>query len=187
MTKEGQKGPFSLEQLPEAGVTPSTYVWCEGMADWEKADEVAEICRFYRNRLYDIMHPSRDVEEPAGENSAQETGNLPATIDPGKPTSRFDHFLKDTPEQQLPTIEEIEERENKSVPPSSMIGYAWIVTLFCCPPTGIAALVYAYRSKTAWKHGQNELAHDYSRYAKMWVGVSFFVGIILYAFLFRFL
>ena len=59
---EGEKqGPFELEQLAEAGVRPSTYVWCKGMADWEKAENVADICRMYRGRLYDLLHPKVEV------------------------------------------------------------------------------------------------------------------------------
>lgn len=33
------------------GVRPDTYVWCKGMDDWMKADEVPDICRYFRQRL----------------------------------------------------------------------------------------------------------------------------------------
>lgn len=36
-----RRGPFELSQLADAGVRPGTYVWCKGMDDWEKAEDVA--------------------------------------------------------------------------------------------------------------------------------------------------
>lgn len=38
-----RKGPFSLEQLAEIGISPDTMVWCKGMANWTKASEVEEL------------------------------------------------------------------------------------------------------------------------------------------------
>jgi hypothetical protein len=31
-----------------------------------------------------------------------------------------------------------------------------------------------------------EMAHDYSRQTKMWIGITFFLGLIFYAFIVRF-
>lgn len=174
-----QKGPFSLQQLPEAGVRPSTYIWCKGMQDWQKAEDDPEVCRLFRNHLYDKMHPS----------DAPQQTNIPVEdnrwkVQPDEPKgplpSKFDRFLQQAGEDPLPTLEEIDSKEDKTNPPISMIGYAWLVTIFCFPPTGIAALVYAYKSKNAWKKGENNLAHDLNRKAKMLTGISFFIGIIGY-------
>ena len=30
-----QKGPYTLEELPLAGVRPSNYIWCKGLQDWQ--------------------------------------------------------------------------------------------------------------------------------------------------------
>jgi len=38
-----QRGPFSPEQLPAQGLGPETLVWADGMAQWERADRVAEL------------------------------------------------------------------------------------------------------------------------------------------------
>ena len=179
-----QKGPFSLEELPGAGVRPSTYIWCKGMSDWQKAEDDADVCRLFRNHLYDLMHPNV-VPSVGFQDDLEKYKVQPDTPSGNKPRSRFDAFLKDTGES-LPTIEEIEANKDTSAPPVSMIGYAWIVTFLCCPPTGIAALVYAYKSKKAWKEGNNNLAHEFCRSAKMWTGISFFLGLIGYGFLLAF-
>ena len=172
-----QAGPFELSQLPEAGIRPSTYVWCKGMADWEKAEDVADICRFYRNHLYDVMHPGPKktlteeiMEATAGMPGARMRFGAPNATPLQSPTT-FDRFLRDQPDKHIPTLEEIEQSETNEVPPTSMIGVAWFVTFLCCPPTGIAALVYAYKSREAWKAGEKKAAHDFNRSAKMWVGI----------------
>lgn len=179
MIEGEQKGPLELEELPEIGVRPSTYIWCKGLTNWQKAEDNAEICRFYRNRLYDIMHPTPQSTQLSKE-------EIPPEIPINPSPTRFDHYLKDSPEQ-IPTLEEIESRENTDVAPMSMIGYAWLVTFLCFPPTGIVAIVNAYRSKSEWKAGNSKAAHDYCRMAKMWTGITFFLGLIFYAFLFAFI
>lgn len=179
-----QRGPFELEELPGAGVRPSTYIWCKGKDNWEKAEDDADVCRLFRNRLYDLMHPA-----PA------ETEN-PFTIGPSLPTdegtnnqspTRFDHYLKDQPDAHIPTLEEIDSLEDTERPPMPLVSYAWLVTIFCCPPTGIVAIIFANKSKKAWKDGLKKEAHEYSRAAKMWTGISLFLGFIVYAFLLAFL
>ena len=48
VAKNGQQtGPFSVEQLLAEGVTPETLVWCEGMAQWTPAKDVAEIAPLF--------------------------------------------------------------------------------------------------------------------------------------------
>lgn len=175
-----QQGPYDLEQLPEVGVRPSTYVWCKGKDNWEKAEDDADVCRLFRNRLYDLMHPTPvktdpDINSPFNNSQALDNINLSPT--------RFDHYLKDDPEAHIPTLEEIDSLENTERPPVSILPYAWLVTLLCFPPTGIIAIVFSYKSKKAWKEGNNKLAYDYHRSAKMWTGISLFLGFILYAFI----
>lgn len=177
-----RKGPFTLEELPEAGVRPSTYIWTKGMADWQKAEENADVCRLFRNHLYDKMHPAEQPSVAAAPEEGQSDDRW--KIKPDEPKgplpSRFDGFLQQAGEDPLPTLEEIESRQDKTMPPVSMIGYAWLVTIFCCLPTGIVALVFAYRTKSAWSAGKKDLAFEYSRKAKMWTGISLCLGIIGY-------
>ena len=177
MIEGERKGPFRLEELPAAGVRPSTYIWCKGMPDWQKAEENADVCRLFRNHLYDIMHPG---EAPVVSKSDEldKYKVQPDTKD-GHYPSRFDKYLQESGET-LPTLEEIEEKKDKTAPPVPMIGLAWLVTIFCFLPTGIVALVYAYKCKNSWNKGENETAHEYSRKAKLWTGISFFLGLIGY-------
>lgn len=42
--KNGQQtGPVSEDSLKQHGVNANTLVWCEGMSEWKKANEIAEL------------------------------------------------------------------------------------------------------------------------------------------------
>lgn len=36
-------GPFDLEELKIKQITPAVFVWCSGMSDWKKAEEIEEL------------------------------------------------------------------------------------------------------------------------------------------------
>ncbi len=191
-----QRGPFELSQLSEAGVTPDTYVWCKGMADWQPASDVADICRFYRQRIFDLMHPS---SAPAAEVPQRVPESQPDSDGNGGFPMRFTGIVGrdgDIPEM-LP-----EEPVDTSVPPTSMLVVSILLTLFCFPFTGFVAIYYSIKSRQAWEEARRSeskssrrlytdeeredrriLAHDYARAAKMWAGITFFLGMILYAFM----
>ncbi|MDE6337213.1 MAG: GYF domain-containing protein [Muribaculaceae bacterium] len=193
-----RRGPYELNQLAEAGVRPSTYVWCKGMPDWEKAEDVADICRMFRGRLYDLLHPTMVAPD-----QQQAQASAPAMTEAEqRPGSRFDHILQDT---RLPSIEEIDARQDISRPPANMLFPAILVTLLFFPPLGIFAIYFAVASKRCWAKANESqsgtemktvpkdtpsaddwrrLAHEYCRAAKMWTGITFFIGLILYGFLF---
>lgn len=175
-----RKGPYELEELPGAGVRPSTYIWHKGLDNWVKAEDDPEVCRLFRNHLYDIMHP---VQPTVLDQSGTDNPYKVQPDEPSKPRTRFDRYLEETGET-LPTLEEIDAKEDKSQPPVSMVGFAWLVTILCFFPTGIVALVFAYRTGKEWNQGNREAAYDASRKAKMWTGITFFIGLIVYALFF---
>lgn len=163
-----QCGPFRLEELPEAGVGPDTYVWCKGMIEWRKAEEVGDICRFFRQRLSGVGIEDSGEEKDTAGNGEDLTDELPLRYrriieSSGTPLSRND-------EQMQPS-------------PRPMILEAILVTLFCFPITGAVALYFAIRTSNCLKSGNDPAAREYSRLTKMWIGFSFFIGIIIIAYL----
>ncbi|MDE6576864.1 MAG: CD225/dispanin family protein, partial [Muribaculaceae bacterium] len=72
-----------------------------------------------------------------------------------------------------------------SIPPTPMIGFAVLSAVLFCLPTGLVAIYFAVKSRNAWKKGENKTAYDFNRSAKMWTGISFFLGLILFAFIMR--
>ena len=189
-------GPYSLEELHKAGLTPETYVWCKDMADWEKAEDVAEICRFYRQRIFDLMHPSaaRQESQPQGGTEMDDEE------DPYKDFPLlFRNYAREAGAD--PTIRE--EEPNYSRQPTSLIPISLILMILCCPLTGCVAFYYALRSRQAWKeahrssqehkelYSDNERqalsrkAYEYARLARMWGGITFCFGFFMAAIISR--
>lgn len=48
-----QCGPVLRSQLVALGVTPDTFVWKEGMADWQQAKNVEELNQIWNHSCYD--------------------------------------------------------------------------------------------------------------------------------------
>lgn len=190
---EGEKrGPFTLEELPDAGVMPDTYVWCKGMADWQQAGEVADICRYYRNHIFDMMHPSLAAPKDAPAQEAEAPGISEEEINP-------------LDRRNVSGENYVEPPVDTDRAPSNMLPAAIIMTLLCFPPTGFVAIYFSFMSRKAWmmgsgakddggmkqpgagsaadKESYRKMAHDYARQAKMWTGITFFLGIILYGFI----
>lgn len=95
MISGSRQGPFELESLADAGVTPDTYVWCKGMPDWMQAAEVPDICRFFRQRLAGIA-PKEVSTSQTSQEEADKNGKSGGVS-----------FFRGFPGESLPTPEEI--------------------------------------------------------------------------------
>lgn len=178
-----QRGPYTLEELPSAGVTPDTYVWCKGMADWEQASKDADICRFYRQRLAGL-HTA--PAEAAPEERTQQGYSEP--FDPDRPMK-----LRDVIREVNRVYEEQMEAEDGtpySRQPRIPLALAIVSTLLCFPPTGFVAIYQCVRANKMWKQAQQAVegaeemrraAHDMARTATMWTGITLCLGIIAWA------
>lgn len=176
-----QKGPFSLEELSEAGVTPDTYVWTKGMADWEQARTQPDICRYFRRRLSGTLPlPERNVE------SVDESGRAPNPVkmfEQGEKVSLND-IMRFVNQQ---AAEAMEEKRNPTRPPrTSLLSAVCAIIVFF--PTGIAALLQTLKARKLWLQAPagdagtdlRRLSHDCANSAHMWAGISLFLGIILW-------
>ncbi|MDE7402210.1 MAG: GYF domain-containing protein [Muribaculaceae bacterium] len=186
MIDGNRQGPYTLAELADAGVTPDTYVWCKGMETWQKADEVADICRYFRRTIFEIMHPS-----------------APAANSPAKPNpqaQQFTRFFGIPVEYSGETNPEADE----SAPlmrPAPTIFLSLMLMLFCFPVTGAVAFYYSLKARKYWQEAlQSESKHqgklydreerkrlriklaESDRQARMWVGITFFLGFIMIAF-----
>lgn len=190
MIDEERRGPYSLDELHNAGVTPETYVWAKGMSDWERAEDVADICRFYRQRIFDIMHPSSSSQSRGERDTEINSSVIKASDQSQQSYTRWG--------VELPP----ESEADYSIPPARLLPLAIIVTFLFFSPLGLIAVMYAIKSQNSWKQaeqGKNshgfysasdieELrrnAHDYARSAKMWIGLTICISIIFMAFFVR--
>lgn len=184
-----QRGPFSVRELADEGVRPSTYVWCKGMDDWKRADSVDEILDYFRTARHTstrIDNPDTVYVSPATESSSQGA--------PGQTPG---------PEEQKPERIGFPFRETNATepdintPPQVSMAFAVLALLFCFFPTGIAAVFFTYKAQKCWQSSLQEnnpdtvtslrrQAHEYGRLAKMWLGMSVAFGIIVWTFFFSF-
>lgn len=186
MFGEERRGPFTLEQLAEAGVRPDTYVWTKGMSQWAPAEDDADICRYFRQRLLELRHPARPALPPA-----EQTGEVQ---DPDN-TAGYAYF-RNFPEPEFDPAE----HDPGEPPPSGIFTIAILVTILCFPLTGVIAIYYAVRAKKAWSEALRSSSREsYKLYnqserdairqemsasvrsCKMWTGISVFMGLVLYA------
>ncbi len=168
---EGEQcGPYTLEELPEAGVTPDTYVWRKGMDDWAQASEVADICRFFRNHLHDRMHPSPTL--PTVADTDLDEDNQP----PLPP--RIAYYVQ---KHGLEVRQWPEPEPDYSIPPQSLVIPAILTLLFCCLPLGIVALYYALKARRLWRENKSKESYAATRSARIWIGVSICGGCFMTA------
>ena len=180
-----QRGPFDLDRLAEAGVRPSTYVWCKGMDDWHRADEVEEIRAQFRRHIN--LH-----KDPAPEAAPVSSIAPPAGMAP---------HPQNQPEQsqeqpsRFPFPQSVEQAPDINQPPQVSMTLAVLSLILCFLPTGIAAVVFTYKARKLWEEsfapGQGKSqeylrsqAHEYERMAKMWLGLTVAFGIIAWTLLF---
>lgn len=190
-----EQGPFTPEELIDAGVRPSTYIWCKGMDDWTRAEEVAQVCRIFRQHLSGVTVTPPPPPPPAGEMPEQPSGEPDLSDIPPV----FRHAVRKSGTIPGPSLED---EPDTSMRPGVSLAMAILVTLLCFPPTGIVALVYTVKTRRKWEKAESapddslkadtpcdkeELrrqAHDYARLAKMWTGITISLGMILYAYIF---
>lgn len=192
MMADGERrGPYLLEELPEAGLRPASWVWCKGMPDWQQAKDIPEICRLFRERL-----------QPQNSANHFPVKEKPAAV--SQQTGSINRFAGQIGSDELPSLEEIEQRRDISVKPSNTLPLA-IFSTIVFPPMGIFSIYFSIAAKRCWKKSENPddpegqkmkiagreftpadwrlLAHEYSRGAKMWGGIAFFIGLIFYSFI----
>lgn len=169
-----QQGPFELDELRNAGILPTTYVWCKGMADWKQAREVADICRYFRIYLSDgpQMKSAQNNLLSTPQQSDEDIQQIPL---------RYRHIIqKSGAEFKLQ-----EPEEDHTVPPTTWMAYSILLTIICFPPTGFVAIYFALQSSKLWKQGNKSEAHQAAKKSRMWTLLTLFIGLIFIAFLLR--
>ena len=176
-----QQGPFDLYDLKSAGVRPSTYVWCKGMDDWKRADEVEEIRNLFRRHLEDIKETPKEEKI--------------MTVQP-------EEVVRKKPEEQPPVIRfgkipaSVEPEIDIDRPPQVSMTLSVLSLILCFIPTGIVSVIFTMKAQKAWSRANEEnltkeesdffkrQAHEFGRQAKMWLGLTVAFGIIFWTLIF---
>ncbi|WP_295727724.1 CD225/dispanin family protein [uncultured Muribaculum sp.] len=169
---ESPVGPFELSELVARGLRPTDLVWAEGMADWATAESVEEV----RMALYG---PKSDVDVPSAPAVPAQGGVCP----PPAPRA-----VQPAPEYQQQTSQQSPYQQQYQpqqpyqqplVPPENYLVWAIIVTILCCVPFGIVAIVKAASVNGLWTSGNYEQAYQASASAKKWTLIAAICGLVV--------
>ena len=149
---EAPVGPFELGELVGRGLRPTDLVWTEGMADWAPAETIEEV----RMALY-----------------GPKTGDVPVA-----PAPEYQQQYQQQPYQQQQYQQPYQQQQQPMLPPDNYLAWAIIVTILCCLPFGIVAIIKAASVNTLWNAGNYEQAYEASAAAKKWVIISAIVGVV---------
>ncbi|EFK59666.1 CD225/dispanin family protein [Sphingobacterium spiritivorum] len=145
-------GPFSLEELKTKNITADTYVWTPELTDWKKAGELPELAELLKQESQSLSAPPQ----------------LPSA--PAQPT--FQHNAG-SGAQFTPTSSLFEQ------PPKTYLIESILVTVLCCWPLGIPAIVYAAKVENKFYRGDKAGAQADSASAKKWIMISL-IGCVVF-------
>lgn len=156
------------------------------MTDWQKAEDVPEICRAMRRALAGF--------DPL-------TGELPVKADtqPGFVQSAIEEEDELQARAQglrgFRGIPEPDRQPNFDIKPQGVsVIYAILTTILCFPITGLVAIWFAMKCNAHWKMSEQtgitpqqaadlrRKAHDDARIYRMMIGITFFLGIMMIGF-----
>lgn len=149
------QGPVPLDRLAEHGVTRNTMIWCDGMANWQRADSVPEVREWFDAH-------TADTTTAAGNATAQSADfSNPYAQNNGAPAYT-------TPQNQgyMPC-------------PNDYLVWSVLATICCCLPFGIVAIVKSCNVGKFYRRGMYDAALLASEDAKKWCLISLVVGLIL--------
>ncbi|MCM1005990.1 MAG: GYF domain-containing protein [Prevotella sp.] len=180
-----QTGPMELPDLVKAGLMPDTYVWCKGMDDWKKADEVADICRFFRNRIFDLMHPSPQTD------SAPDAPPPPVpqymADEDYKGLKRRDFYNAVGQQIQQTYSDPDQEKMQQGMPPATFTTFFLFLAVILFFPLGIPAFFLTKKAKKQWQAGLIPESFNTASSSKMCGGIAICLGVIAWSVLIQWL
>ena len=163
-----QVGPISEVLFNNYGVTASTLVWCEGMPEWKHASEVPEL-----RHLFGPSIPPTPPVTPPPYQEPQQNGN---GWTPQPPTNNWQQ-----PQQWGQPQQQWGQPQYEQPCPPTYLAWAIVVTLLCCIPFGVVAIIYASKVQSQWQQGDYIGAQRSSQQAKTWTIVAAASSLVIYA------
>ncbi|AHF91000.1 membrane protein [Opitutaceae bacterium TAV5] len=187
--RDGQEiGVWTLEEIialyQRGELRSGDFVWKEGMPAWKTLAEIlpaspppmtgdAAPALPDLPSLPDIAAiPEINNPAQAGE-SGDEPGATPLTLRPRPATGHGSHVR--------PPVAGASAGQTSRRPPKPANNLVWaiLVTLFCCIPFGIPAIIFATQVDSKYASGDYAGAEDAARKAKMWAWISAGVGLVV--------
>ena len=156
-----QLGPFSLQELQSKNLQKDTYVWYEGLSDWTRAGDLPELSGIFeapQEQMQTQQPPLQQTPPPP----VQQTGGYNQPRNQGGYQQQYN--------------------QPSGVKPKTWLVESILCTVLCCLPGGIAGIIYASQVDTKWAQGDAVGAQKSSDNAKLWVMISFGIGLVVILF-----
>lgn len=190
-----QNGPIrGLVELFKYNISPDTPVWYDGLPDWKPA----MICPLTQ-QLFDTrseffrVHPEALVIMQ-GRLSGADPSDMPALVPDDTPDTipaipesvpEIPKTIPDTPTAHFTAPKAPHVTYVNTAPsttpvrrPSTYLAWSIVMTLLCCMPAGIVAIIFSCRVSSKWAAGDIEAAQRASERAQLWIVLSFILGLI---------
>lgn len=175
-----ERGPYTLDQLRQLGVTTSTPVWREGLSDWCRADLLPELRPLWQpapdctvkvesSQVEDIQ-----IDQPAPQPPVQPT--TPPELPDGAAHTNMYGFQQPVQPQYANPMEPVQP-QGEPCPPTHL---AWAIaaTVLCCVPLGIVAIVMSLQVEKRYNRGDLASAKRASEATDWWIIGSIVLGIL---------
>ncbi len=162
-------GPFSAQDLINAGLKDDTLVWCEGLTEWTPAGRIEELASMMRMR--DTTAAATTPQEPCERECAPASGQQ----QPREPEQTYRQYPQPQQTQQAPVV------ASEPCPPA-YIAWSVIATLLCCTIAGIPAIIFSSMTKSAYYKGDIKKAKKYSEWAQWCIILSITLGAVTWPF-----
>lgn len=153
-------GPFEVNELIARGLKGTDLVWTEGYAQWVPAESVEEL----RTAMY-TPGDSQQYRETAIPEMPSMPGNTQCPPPPFRPQYQ-------QPMQPQPAA-------NYEPCPKTWLVESILVTIFCCIPFGIVAIIKSSKVSSLYGIGRIEEARIASSQAKKWTLVALICGLVV--------
>lgn len=185
MLDGAQKGPYrGLLEVFKLNIRPDTPVWHDGLAEWTPAflDKLTGQLFSPQSGFYRVnpealaimqarasgLNPDADVREYSPEPPALPEPPVAEAFQESAPTYGARSSAGAAPQMPMPDIDK----------PKAYLAWSIVMTILCCLPTGIVAIVYSCKVNSAWYMGDVEKSRRASERAQLWIVLSFILGLI---------
>ena len=174
-----QRGPVDVTQLTSCGVTGTTMVWTEGMGDWRPASQVIP---HILNGGYQPQQPQcQPPQQPYQGGQQQPYGGYQYGNQNGATQYGANQYGTQYGNQYGNHYGNQYGNNQPAGPrPDNYMVWSIVITLVCCWPFGIVAIINSANVNKYWDQGRYDEAHKAANNAKTWCIVSAITGAIAF-------
>lgn len=147
------KGPFPLNYFKTNHINGHSWIWHEGLPQWIEAHTIPSLRQYMRN-------------------------DIPVSFSAKKGVIDFEKERMHIPSKDILPQTELDVLRSRV--PKTWLIEAILITIFCCIPFGVVAIVYASRVAPFWRRGLYGESIAASNKAGMWVKITVTITIIMW-------